>query len=87
MSAATRRKTVRKKPAKPTKKKRKKRSEVVGMRCRVMSMEPDAEMVLLSEPLAGKQFSVPLSTFKLDGSAVRGLGLKKGQEVWLSLHA
>jgi len=117
VSAATRRKTVRKKPTKPAKKKRGTRrqapahveqrllttgphlqrvvtklkrkgpGEVLGMRCRIMSMEPDAEMILLSEPLAGKQFAVPLPTFKLDGGAVRGLGLKKGQEVWLSLRA
>jgi hypothetical protein len=63
------------------------RGEVLGMLCRVMSVEPDAESILFSEPLAGKQFALPVPTFKVDGGAVRALGLKAGQEVWLSLRA
>lgn len=60
--------------------------EVVGFRCRVLELLPEAESLRLEEGVRGMQLLLPLPTVEKDGRVVRDLAVLAGKEVWLSLR-
>jgi hypothetical protein len=58
---------------------------ILTMRCRVASVVSEGEFVVFVEPVERLQFALPLPSKKRDGSSVRALNLKEGQDVWLSI--
>jgi hypothetical protein len=60
--------------------------EVIGMRCRVLQVEPDAEAIVLTEPVSGQRFSLPLVSPKRDGQIAASFQPLAGHDVWLSVR-
>jgi hypothetical protein len=60
--------------------------EVVGIRCRVTALHPEAEALMLQEHLYGREFILPLSSAPKDGRYVKELARLHGRTVWLSLR-
>jgi predicted P-loop ATPase/GTPase len=56
------------------------------MRCRVLQVEPDAEAIVLAEPVSGQRFALPLVTFKRDGQTAAAFEPLTGHDVWLSVR-
>jgi len=59
--------------------------EVVGLRCRVVGVHPEAEAIVLSD-FYGKQVLVPVTSAEQDGHLVRDIAGLVGMDVWLSLR-
>jgi hypothetical protein len=59
--------------------------EVVGLRCRVVAVHPDAEAVVLTD-FYGRQVLVPVTSVQRDGRFARDLAGLVGRDVWLSLR-
>jgi len=57
------------------------------MRCRVDSILPEYESVMLIDPMTGDRFAVPISSHERDGRLVRDSFERfVGRSVWLSLQ-
>jgi hypothetical protein len=59
--------------------------EIVGLRCRVMGVHPDAEAIVLCD-FYGKQVLVPITSAAKDGRFARDLVGLVDRDVWLSLR-
>jgi hypothetical protein len=59
--------------------------EVVGLRCRVIGVHPEAEAIVLSD-FYGRQVLVPVTSAEQDGHLVRDISGLVGMDVWLSLR-
>lgn len=56
------------------------------MRCRVLKAEPDAEVLVLAEPVSGQRFTLPLVTPQRDGRLVAAFEPLTGHDVWVSVR-
>jgi len=70
----------------PSRSRRAAAREVLGVRCRVLDVVPDAEAILLGEQVSGVQFSIPVPSRAKDGRFARDLVRLKGQDIWLSIR-
>jgi len=59
--------------------------EVVGLRCRVVAVHPDAETIALRD-FYGQQVLVPVTSVQRDGRFARDLAALVDRDVWLSLR-
>lgn len=59
--------------------------EIVGLRCRVVGLHPDAEMIVLKD-FYGQQVLVPVTSVQRDGRFARDLAPLVDRDVWLSLR-
>lgn len=59
--------------------------EIVGLRCRVVGLHPDAEMIVLTD-FYGQQVLVPVTSVQRDGRFARDLAALVDKDVWLSLR-
>lgn len=59
--------------------------EVVGVRCRVVGVHPDAEAIVLKD-FYGQDAIVPVTSSQRDGRLARDLSPLIGRDVWLSLR-
>lgn len=59
--------------------------EVVGLRCRVVGVHPEAEVIVLKD-FYGQQVLVPVTSAKKDGVLALDLAGLVNRDVWLSLR-
>ena len=59
--------------------------EIVGLRCHVVGLHPDAEMIVLKD-FYGQQVLVPVTSVQRDGRFARDLAALVDRDVWLSLR-
>ena len=60
--------------------------EVIGMRCRVVEQIPEAEVLVLTEPVTGQKFVLPLVSRERDGRLAMAFQPLVNRDVWLSIR-
>jgi hypothetical protein len=64
-----------------------KSAEVLGLRCRVTSIMIQDELLVMADDVEGRVIAIPVVSPGRDGRHLRALGLREGQDVWLSVRA